>query len=125
MKASRLENMVKGWIVGDFQPSVLRSSACEVAIKHYTAGQHEAAHYHAVATEVTAIVAGRARMCGREWGPGDIVTVEPRDITDFLALTDVTTVVVKLPSAPDDKYVVSQSEQAAGAAAGESVLLRP
>lgn len=100
--------MTKGWFVGDFSPSILRSKDCEVGIKHYRAGDYEAAHYHAIATEITAIVSGRAVMFGREWGPGDILTVEPREETDFLALTDVVTVVVKMPSAPSDKYVVGQ-----------------
>ena len=106
MKHDRLEAMFKGWFVGDFAPVALSSPHCEVAIKHYTAGDHEASHYHAVATELTAIVSGRAHMMGREWGPGDIITVEPGEATDFTALTDVVTVVVKTPSVPDDKFVV-------------------
>jgi hypothetical protein len=106
MRHDRLETMVKGWFVGDFDPAAIRSEHCEVAIKHYAAGDHEAAHYHAVATELTAIVSGRVRMLGREWGAGDIVTVEPGEATDFSALTDVVTVVVKLPSAKDDKFVL-------------------
>jgi hypothetical protein len=110
MRHDRLEAMVKGWFVGDFSPTVLRSKDCEVAIKRYAKGDHEAAHYHAVATELTAIVSGRARMLGREWGAGDIVTVEPGEATDFIALTDVVTVVVKLPSAPDDKFLVEVAD---------------
>lgn len=106
MKHDRLETMIKGWFVGDFAPVALRSPHCEVAIKHYKAGDHEGAHYHAVATELTAIVSGRVRMMGREWGDGDIITIEPGETTDFLALTDVVTVVVKTPSLTNDKFVV-------------------
>lgn len=104
MRHDRLEAMTKGWFVGDFQPTALHSTACEVAIKHYREGDHESAHHHKIATEITAIVSGRVRMLGAEWGPGDILTIEPGETTDFLALTDVVTVVVKTPSAPDDKY---------------------
>jgi len=107
MKHDRLEGMIKGWFVGDFAPVALRSAHCEVAIKHYAAGDHEAAHYHAVATELTAIVSGRVRMLGQEWGAGDILTIEPGEATDFTALTEVVTVVVKLPSAKDDKFVLA------------------
>jgi hypothetical protein len=98
--------MIKGWFVGDFSPAAIRSEQCEVAIKRYAAGDHETAHYHAVAVELTAIVSGRVRMMGREWGAGDIVTVEPGEATDFSALTDAVTVVVKLPSVKDDKFLV-------------------
>lgn len=107
MKRAHVEEMVRGWFVGNFAPAVLRSEAVEVGIKSYREGDQEPLHYHKVATELTAIVSGRVRMFGAEWGPGDIVTVEPGDETDFLALTDAVTVVVKVPSVADDKYLVA------------------
>lgn len=109
MRHDRLEAMTKGWFVGDFLPTALNSTACEVAIKHYKKGDHESAHYHSIATEITAIVSGEVQMLGREWTAGDILTIEPGETTDFLAITDAVTVVVKSPSAPHDKYVVSRS----------------
>ena len=75
MKHDRLETMIKGWFVGDFSPVAHQSPHVEVAIKHYAKGDHEGAHYHAVATELTAIVTGRVRMMGREWEAGDIITL--------------------------------------------------
>lgn len=110
MRHDRLDRMFKGWFVGDFEPVALRTSACEVAVKHYAAGDHEAAHLHKVGTEITAVVSGRVRMLGREWSAGDILTIEPGEPTDFTALTDVVTVVVKTPSVPDDKYVLSSTQ---------------
>lgn len=107
MRRDRLETMVKGWFIGDFNPAALKTTACEVAIKHYAAGDYEAAHVHMIATEVTAIVVGQVRMGGRDWEAGDILTIAPSEATDFLALTDTITVVVKMPSAPDDKVVLS------------------
>lgn len=106
MRHDRLDQMIKGWFVGDFSPTALHFKACEVAIKRYVAGDFEQAHMHRVATEITAIVSGRVRMMGREWEEGDIVTVAPNEATDFLAMTDAVIVVVKTPSAPDDKYLV-------------------
>lgn len=106
MENFRLEDMIKGWFVGGFTPTALSTEACEVAIKHYKAGDHESAHYHKVATEITAIVSGEVRMCGRTWGPGDIVVLKPGEITDFVAISDAVNVVVKLPGALNDKYVV-------------------
>ena len=83
----------------------VRTPAVEVGVKEYKAGDREASrHLHKVATELTLIVSGRAVMCERAVGPGDIVTVEPGEATAFEAITDVTTVVVKLPSVAGDKY---------------------
>lgn len=104
MRHARLEDMTKGWFVGDFAPTVLQTEACEVAVKHYRAGDREALHHHKVGTEVTLIVSGRVRMLDREWGPGDILVLEPGEATAFEALTDAVNVVVKTPSAKDDKY---------------------
>lgn len=104
MRVDRLDDMVRGWFVGDFAPTLYRTEAVEVAVKRYAPGDHEARHHHRVATELTAIVSGRARMDGRELEAGEIVTLAPGESSDFTALTDVTTVVVKLPGAKDDKY---------------------
>jgi ethanolamine utilization protein EutQ (cupin superfamily) len=57
-----------------------------------------------VATEITAVVSGRVRMSGEEIGAGEIVRILPGQSTDFTALTEATTVVVKVPSLAGDKY---------------------
>lgn len=79
----------------------------EVAVKVYKAGDYDAAHYHKVATEFTAVISGRVRMGSTEYAAGDIIMIEPGEVTDFTALTDVVNVVVKLPGANDDKYLVN------------------
>lgn len=96
--------MVKGWFVGEFAPSAHSTGNCEVAVKRYKAGEREAAHYHKIATEITLVLSGSVRMCGLEWGDGDIVTLTPNEVTDFEALTDAVCVVVKTPGALNDKY---------------------
>ena len=105
MNTGRLQDMFKGWFVGDFDPSLLQTDACEVAVKSYKAGDSEELHHHKVATEVTLILSGRVRMCGREWGEGDIVVLAPGEATAFEALTDAVNVVVKTPGAKNDKYL--------------------
>lgn len=104
MKASTLSNMLHGWFVGGFKPTAFDTQACEVGVKTYQAGYYEPPHYHKIATEITLILSGRVLMCGQEWRGGDIVVIEPGDVTDFLAITDVTNVVVKVPGALDDKF---------------------
>lgn len=109
MNSSKLEKMNGGWFVGAFSPTALSTEACEVAVKKYQAGTKENAHYHAIATEVTLILSGRVQMCGREWSDGDILVLAPGDVTDFEALTDVVSVVVKVPGVLNDKYLVAQA----------------
>jgi len=59
---------------------------------------------------VTVIISGSVRMCGKEWGEGDIILLHPGEITDFQALTDSVNVVVKIPGALNDKYMAPQDE---------------
>lgn len=102
-----LNDMVGGWIVGNFEPTCLKTNACEVACKHYEAGATEAAHVHRIATEVTLVAAGCVSMNGRTFRAGDIIVLEPGEATDFRALEPTTTVVVKMPSVLGDKYPVA------------------
>jgi quercetin dioxygenase-like cupin family protein len=106
MKQAKLKDMVRGWFVGGFSPTSLDTQVCEVGVKSYKEGDYEAAHYHKIATEVTLVFSGRVYMCGQEWNAGDIVVVEPGEVTDFKAITDSVNIVVKVPGALDDKYIV-------------------
>ena len=100
----KLDEMVRGWFVGDFEPTVARSSEVEVAVNSYVAGDAEERHVHKVATEVTAVVSGSVRMDGTDLHAGDIVRIPPGQASDFLALTDAVVVAVKLPAVAGDKY---------------------
>jgi hypothetical protein len=107
MTHARLVDMVGGWMVGDFDPVVLKTTACEVACKSYNAGDYEAAHVHRIATELTLIASGKAVMNGETLVPGDIIRLEPGEAADFTAIEPTMTVVVKMPSVPGDKYPVT------------------
>jgi quercetin dioxygenase-like cupin family protein len=109
MKTAHLDDMFKGWFIGNFTPTVLSTETCEVAVKRYRAGEQESAHFHKIATEVTLVLSGQIRMAGKEWGPGDIIVLSPGEVTDFEALTDAVNVVVKTPGATNDKYLVDHS----------------
>jgi len=104
MKKYLLSNMTKGWFIGDFSPTIIKTQAVEVAIKQYKKGDHEGRHHHKIATEVTAIISGKCRMNDTLLHAGDILVVEPGEDTDFEVLEDVITVVIKYPGAQNDKY---------------------
>ena len=108
MKTGNMKNMVKGWFVGNFEPSMYKTGDCEVAVKSYAKGDKEGKHCHKIATEITVIIKGKVRMFETEFSEGDIVIAEPGDATAFEALEDSINVVVKLPGAFNDKYEVEE-----------------
>lgn len=106
MKVDNLQNMKKGWFIGNFTPSLFKTNVCEVAVKTYKKGDKERKHYHKIATEYTVIVKGRVKMLGQIYNEGDIVIVETNEAIDFEAIEDTINVVVKIPGANNDKYLV-------------------
>ncbi len=109
----RLNDMIGGWMVGDFEPTCLRTAGCEVACKFYAAGEAEEAHVHRIATELTLIASGRVTVNGRTFVAGDIIILEPGEPADFAALEPAMTVVVKMPSVRGDKYPATLTTEAA------------
>jgi quercetin dioxygenase-like cupin family protein len=104
MKTAKLREMVKGWFIGDFEPTLLRTNIVEVAVKTYAEGDYEESHFHKIATEYTVVISGRVKMNGIEYKTGDIIVMEPGESTDFEVKEETTSVVVKIPGANDDKY---------------------
>lgn len=105
MKHYNLNEMLKGWFVGSFEPTAFATEDCEVAVKRYLSGDSEDEHFHKLATEITVIISGAVEMVGRTWVAGDILVLAPGEATAFLALEDTLTVVVKVPGARNDKYL--------------------
>ena len=99
-----LQDMVKGWFIGDFEPTLFQTEDVEVAIKYYKAGEFETMHYHKIATEFTVVLNGKIKMNRTIYSSNQIIKVNPGVSTDFEAITDVITVVVKIPGAKNDKY---------------------
>jgi hypothetical protein len=104
-ETAKLSDFVKGWFVGEFDPTLHKTPDVEVGIKYYRKGDREVSHHHNIATELTAVVSGRVYMLGHEFCAGDIVKIRPGTSTEFEALEDSVTVVVKHPGARDDKYL--------------------
>jgi len=114
MKKFDLESMHRGWFVGNFNPSVLNTQKCEVAIKKYKQGDYEPEHYHMECKEITVILNGIVEMGGKKFSDGDIVVVECGESIDFRALSDVTTVVYKDGSVEGDKFLGIYAQEDAG-----------
>ncbi len=102
----RLENFQRGWILGDFDPTIVKTKDFEVAIKHYKKGDREKKHLHKKADEYTVIISGIFKMNGKLLKKNDIVWVEKNQAVDFECVENGSNVVVKMPSVADDKYIV-------------------
>lgn len=106
MIRDHISNYKRGWIIGNFEPSLLDTKDFEVAIQTYAEGHLERAHLHKVALEITYIISGSAKFNDEVFSANEIVKISPGEVVKFEAITQVTTLVVKTPSLPDDKYIM-------------------
>lgn len=109
MKTFKLFEFTRGWICGNFNPTIFRSTNYEVGIKYYKSGDFENSHYHKESDELTVIVDGSVKMNNIIYNKGDIILIEKNEYTDFESLTDSITVVIRNNSVIGDKYVLDKS----------------
>ncbi len=105
MQKRKLDEMIGGWFIGNFEPSLYKTNDVEVGLKKYNAGDYEDYHYHKVATEITVVISGEVEMNGLKYQEGDIIVMEPGEGTDFRAVDNSVNVVIKIPGANNDKYL--------------------
>ena len=106
MEVNNISEFTKGWIIGNFEPSILKSKEIEFGVKFFKKGEVEPLHKQIVATEITVVIDGLIEMNGSRFSTGQVITIPPGEPADFLAITDGTLVCVKTPSIPSDKVVL-------------------
>ena len=84
MEQHNLNDFIKGWFIGDFKPTLLKTTDFEVGIKRYKVGDSESTHYHKIATEYTIIVEGEVEMNGtkyiRKRGTNELYDAETEEL---------------------------------------------
>jgi len=110
MKKNNLKDFFKGWFIGDFEPSLLRSPDFEVAVKDYSAGDKENKHVHKKAVEFTVVLDGVISMNDVKYFKNDIITIDKYESTIFKSITDSRTLVIKTPSVKGDKYIIDETD---------------
>lgn len=106
MEIRRIEDFTRGWIIGNFDPSLLKTDRFEVGLLQHKAGEVWPKHYHKIGTEYNVLVNGKMIIQDRELNSGDVFVFTPGEIADPIFLEDCTVLVVKIPSIPGDKYEV-------------------
>jgi len=105
MKKAHIDNFIKGWFVGNFEPSLLKENF-EVGFHQHKAGDFHQDHFHKHSTEINLVVEGKVKINGEVFRAGDIFVLEPYEISQCEYLTDVKLVVVRNLSDPNDKFEV-------------------
>ena len=95
--------MHRGWLIGDFTPSILRTSAFEIAYLHHKKDEVWPAHVHFIADEYNVLIRGSMKLNNETLSQGDIFIVKKGMIVKPTFFEDCEILCVKVPSVPSDK----------------------
>jgi len=104
MKLSNIKDMTRGWFIGDFEPSILRTKDFEVGVLIHKKGEVWPKHYHALSTEYNLLLEGSMTIQNTLINSGDIFILDPMEIADPVFHEDCRVLCIKVPSVPGDKH---------------------
>lgn len=106
MEKFMINDMKRGWYIGNFSPSALVTKQFEVCYTTHKKGELWEKHYHKVATEITLVIRGTMKINDTIYKQGDIIVIHPNEVADSSFIEDTELVIVKTPSDVNDKYVI-------------------
>lgn len=106
MKKYRLENFTRGWVIGDFEPSIFKTKDFELNISFTEKGHIGAKHIHKIADEIVFISSGKFKLGEEIFCTGDIVYISSGEFSGFECLESGNTTTIKTCSVKGDKYLV-------------------
>jgi hypothetical protein len=103
----KLDNFVRGWIVGDFEPSLLKNSGIELAVmnREKGVGVHDF-HYHERCIELNVLIKGKMRCNNKVINENEIFVFNPNVPSIYEYLEDCTFVVFKNKPSNADKVIM-------------------
>lgn len=105
MKVDNILNYKNGWIVGDFEPSLIKSKEFDIGIVNIKKGFVGDKHFHLIHTEYNIIIQGQVLIYNHGvLSDGDIFIYNPKDKSELEFLEDTTILVIKSPATKNDKY---------------------
>ena len=106
MKTHKLKDFTRGWLIGDFEPSIFKTKDFEVSIMRVDQGKTHNKHLHKIAEEITIIVSGKFKINGEVFNAGDIIHLEPGESSETECLESGVQTVIKIPSVIGDKCLI-------------------
>ena len=111
MRKARIEDFHRGWFIGDFEPSILRTKDFEVGLLTHSKGEYWEPHFHKEAIEYNVLISGEMTIVHEDDSfthlkPGDVFAFEKGEVSAPHFHEDCKILVVKVPSVKGDKYVV-------------------
>lgn len=102
----KVESFLRGWIIGDFTPSLLRTQDFEICIVSHKKNEKSSPHYHTSSTEINVVLSGNLEVNGSVLRKHDIFIYERNEVSNVRFISDSELCVIRVPSKPDDKVII-------------------
>jgi len=103
MIIDNLKNMKDGWLIGNFEPSILKTDSFEVCVKEV---KNDEPHYHKKGKEYNIVLDGEVEINGTIFKKDDVFIIEAFEVVNVEVLGYCRVLVVRPYSNPKDKYIV-------------------
>jgi hypothetical protein len=105
-KMAHIDDMTRGWSVGDFEPSFIRTNLFEIGILTHKKGEKWPFHIHDELAEYNHLLSGDMLINGIKYTSGDSFMFEKGHPAVPEFLTDCEVICIKVPSVPGDKRII-------------------
>lgn len=106
MTVTKLDKFLRGWFIGNFEPSLLNTKDFEIGVLRHSKDEKWKKHFHKIATEYNLLLSGNMTINDINLNSGDLFVIEPNEIADPVFHEDCVIVCCKVPSVIGDKYFV-------------------
>lgn len=104
MEIHNIKNYIRGWFIGDFYPSILKTKDFEIGLLTHKKNENWPMHFHKISTEYNILISGKMMINNYEINVGDIFIIYPNEIANPTFIEDCKIICIKVPSIIGDKY---------------------
>lgn len=107
VKIDNLDRFKRGWIIGNFEPSLLKNTGIELAVMKGKKGDGPGDyHYHQNCTEINVLIKGKVKVNDKIINENEIFIFEPLVPSIYEYLEDSVWVTFKNKESNDDKIIM-------------------
>lgn len=106
VKKKSLDEMYRGWFIGNFEPSIYKTKDFEVGYLLHKKGERWDIHFHEHMKEVNLLVKGKMILNNKEISENDIFVIDKNVIAAPIFLEDCYILCIKIPSVVGDKVII-------------------
>jgi len=105
-KKINTNDYTRGWLIGNFEPSIIKTTEYELGILRHKKDEKWAFHYHVETKEINILLKGKMIINNVLINEKTVFIFEKNMISCPLFLEDCVVLCIKLPSLPGDKVII-------------------